>query len=199
MTLLVFILVCVAGMLLSLTVAQFERLARATGLAGLVVALVAALLLRPGDTATVGEVQLAGSWFAGFFLTTLTATSLLLCLCGLLTGWPERLAPAALACLAGFGVAVSATDPTVALMAAAAATTPAALVAGRVRSTPLGTSVGIAELRTLALVVVASTMAAATVLNTNWATADSTFILALGFLSLGGPVPPACRVAEPKR
>ena len=144
--------------------------------------------MNPRDTVTVGEVQLAGSWFAGFFLTTLTASSLLLCLCGLMTGWPERLAPAALAALAGFGVAVSATDPTVALMAAAAATTPAALVAGRVRSTPLGTSVGIAELRTLALVVVASTLAAATILNTNWVASDSTFILALAFLALAGAV-----------
>jgi NADH:ubiquinone oxidoreductase subunit 2 (subunit N) len=188
MTLLVFIVVCVTGMLLSLTVAQFERLSRATGISALGLALAAALLIDPADTATVGEVQLAGSWFAGFFLATLTASSLLLCLCGLMTGWPERLAPAALAALTGFGVAVFATDPTVALMAAAAATTPAALVAGRVRSTPLGTSVGIAELRTLALVVVASTLAAATVLNTNWTAADSTFILAAAFLALAGAV-----------
>ncbi len=188
MTILAFILACVAGMLLSLTVAQFERISRATGIAALGLALMAALLIDPADTATVGEVQLAGSWFAGFFLTTLTVSSLLLCLCGLMTGWPERLAPAALATLAGFGVAVSATDPTVALMAAAAATTPAALVAGRVRSTPLGISVGIAELRTLALVVVASTLAAATILNTNWAASDSTFILALAFLALAGAV-----------
>ena len=42
MTILVFILVCVGGMLLSLTVAQFERLSRATGIAALGLALVAA-------------------------------------------------------------------------------------------------------------------------------------------------------------
>jgi NADH-quinone oxidoreductase subunit N len=188
MSLLAFVLVCLAGMLLSLTVASYERLARVSGLAGLAVALVAALLINPGDTVTVGEVQLAGSWFGGYFLTALTAGSLLLCLCGLMTGWPERLAPAALAALAGFGVAVFATDPTVALTAAAAATTPAALVAGRLRSTPLGASVGVAELRTLALVVVASMLAAATILNTNWAAADSTFILAIVFLALAGAV-----------
>jgi NADH:ubiquinone oxidoreductase subunit 2 (subunit N) len=133
-------------------------------------------------------VQLATTPFVCFFLTALTASCLMLCIVGLVTGWPERLAPAALATFAGVGFAISATDPTVALIAAAAATAPAALVASRIRSTPLGTTVGVAELRTLALVVGASVLAAVTVLNTNWNADDPTFMIAIAFVALAAAV-----------
>ncbi len=188
MTLLAFLAICVAGMLLTLLTQPFAVLSRVVAIASLAAALAAALLMNPNDSATVGEVQLTTTWFVGFFLTAIAASSLLLCLVGLITGWPERLAPAALAALAGIGVAISSTDPTVALVAAAAATAPAALVASRVRSTPLGTTVGVAELRTLALVAVASLMAAVTILNTNWNADDPTFVLALAFLLVAGAV-----------
>jgi formate hydrogenlyase subunit 3/multisubunit Na+/H+ antiporter MnhD subunit len=166
----------------------FARLSRLVAVGSLTAALAAALLLNPNDIATLGEVQLATTWFVGFFLTALTASCLLLCIVGLVTGWPERLAPAALATFAGVGFAISATDPTVALIAAAAATAPAALVASRIRSTPLGTTVGVAELRTLALVVGASVLAAVTVLNTNWNVDDPTFMIAIAFVALAAAV-----------
>ena len=188
MTLITFLLVCVAGMLLTLLTMPFARLSRLVALGSLAGALAAAVLLNPNDSVTLGEVTLATTWFGGFFLSALAASSLLLCVIGLATGWPERLAPAALATMAGVGVAISSTDPTVALIAAAAATAPAALVASRVRSTPLGTTVGIAELRTLALVVSASVLAAVTILNTNWNSDDPTFVLALAFLVVSAAV-----------
>jgi NADH:ubiquinone oxidoreductase subunit 2 (subunit N) len=188
MTLIAFLVVCVAGMLLTLLTGPFARLSRLVALASLAAALTAALLINPNDSVTIGEVQLSTTWFVGFFLTALAASSLLLCLVGLVTGWPERLAPAALAMLAGVGVAITSWDPTVALVAAAAATAPAALVASRVRSTPLGATVGVAELRTLALVVSASLLAAATLLPTNWNSDDPTFVLALAFLLVAAAV-----------
>jgi NADH:ubiquinone oxidoreductase subunit 2 (subunit N) len=188
MTLITFLLICVAGMLLTLLTMPFARLSRLVALGSLAGALAAAVLLNPNDSVTLGEVTLATTWFGGFFLSALAASSLLLCVIGLATGWPERLAPAALATMAGVGVAISSTDPTVALIAAAAATAPAALVASRVRSTPLGTTVGIAELRTLALVVSASVLAAVTILNTNWNSDDPTFVLALAFLVVSAAV-----------
>ncbi|MGD0019370.1 MAG: proton-conducting transporter membrane subunit [Candidatus Limnocylindrales bacterium] len=188
MTLVAFLLICVTGLLLTLLTQPYARLSRLVALASLGGALAAALLMRPNDSATLGEVQLATTWFGGFFLSALAASSLLLCIVGLLTGWPERLAPAALATMAGVGVAISSTDPTVALAAAAAATAPAALIASRVRSTPLGTTVGVAELRTLALVVSASLLAAVTILNTNWNSDDPTFVLALAFLVVAAAV-----------
>ena len=188
MTLITFLLICVAGMLLTLLTMPFARLSRLVALGSLAGALAAAVLLNPNDSVTLGEVTLATTWFGGFFLSALAASSLLLCVIGLATGWPERLAPAVLATMAGVGVAISSTDPTVALIAAAAATAPAALVASRVRSTPLGTTVGVAELRTLALVVSASVLAAVTILNTNWNSDDPTFVLALAFLVVAAAV-----------
>ena len=188
MTLIAFLLVCIVGMLLGLLAQPYARVSRLVSIGSLAAALAAALLMRPDDTVTVGEVQLATTWFVGFFLTALAASCLLLCVLGLLTGWPERLAPAGLAVLAAVGIAISSTDPTVSVAAAAAATAPAALVASRIRSTPLGTTVGIAEMRTLALVIGASMLAAATVLNTNWNADDSTFVLALAFLVLAAAV-----------
>jgi NADH:ubiquinone oxidoreductase subunit 2 (subunit N) len=188
MSLIVFLLICIFGMLLGLLAQPFARFSRLVAIGSLVAALTAALLLNPNDTATLGEVQLATTWFVCFFLTALTASCLMLCIVGLVTGWPERLAPAALATFAGVGFAISATDPTVALIAAAAATAPAALVASRIRSTPLGTTVGVAELRTLALVVGASVLAAVTVLNTNWNADDPTFMIAIAFVALAAAV-----------
>ena len=187
MTLIAFLLTCVAGMLLTLLAQPFARLSRLVALASLAAALATAMLMNPNDSATLGEVQLGSTWFVGLFLTALAASSLLLCIVGLITGWPERLAPAALATMAAAGFAISSTDPIVALVAAAA-TAPAALVASRVRSTPLGTTVGVAELRTLALVIVASLLAAVTILNTNWNSDDTTFVLALAFLVLAAAV-----------
>ena len=188
MTLFAFLLVCIFGMLLGLLAQPFARLSRVVAVGSLIAALAAALLLDPNDTATLGEVQIATTWFVCFFLTALTASCLMLCIVGLVTGWPERLAPAALATFAGVGFAISATDPTVALIAAAAATAPAALVASRIRSTPLGTTVGVAELRTLALVVGASVLAAVTVLNTDWNSDDPTFMIAIAFVALASAV-----------
>jgi NADH:ubiquinone oxidoreductase subunit 2 (subunit N) len=190
MTLVAFLAISVAGMLLTLLTQPFAMLSRLVAIVSLAAALAAALVMNPNDSVTVGEVQLSTTWFVGFFLTALTASSLLLCLIGLVTGWPERLAPAALATLAGVGVAISSTDPIVALVAAAAATAPAALVASRVRSTPLGMTVGVAELRTLALVAAASLLAALTFVSTNanWNSDDSSFVTALAFLVLAGAV-----------
>jgi NADH:ubiquinone oxidoreductase subunit 2 (subunit N) len=188
MTLVAFLLVCVAGLFVTLLAAPHARLGRLAALVCLALALGSALLMNPDDTATVGEVQLQCTPFAEDFLAALAASALLLCLVGLFTGWADRLAPAALAVLAGVGVAITATDPTVALAAAAAGTTPAALVASRVRSTPLGQTVGTAELRTLALVIAASLLAAMTILNTNWSSEDPTFVLALTFVVLAAAV-----------
>src|SRR5665811_1989289 len=81
------------------------------------------------DRLTVGQVQLATSWYAGLFLSTATLCCLIVCLLGLVVGWPERLAPAALATFAGLAVAFTATDPGVVFAAVAASAIPAVLVA----------------------------------------------------------------------
>ena len=58
MTLIAFLLVCVLGMLLGLLAQPYARVSRAVSIGSLAAALAAALLMRPDDTVTVGEVQL---------------------------------------------------------------------------------------------------------------------------------------------
>jgi NADH:ubiquinone oxidoreductase subunit 2 (subunit N) len=187
MSLLAFFVVCLGGLLLTLLASGYALLSRVAALASLAAALGVAVFMNPYDYSTLGDVQLQVTLYVVLFLASLAAASLLLCTMGLITGWPEKLAPAALATMAAMSIAISSTDPTVSLAAAAAATTPAALVASRMRSTPLGATVGAAELRTLALVVVAALLAAVTLLNTNWV-GDSSSIIALTFLVLAAGV-----------
>jgi len=64
MTLIAFLVICVAGMFLTLLAQPFARLSRLVALASLAAAVAAALLINPNDSVTVGEVQLSttGSW-----------------------------------------------------------------------------------------------------------------------------------------
>jgi NADH:ubiquinone oxidoreductase subunit 2 (subunit N) len=214
MTILPFVTICTIGAVVALFVQPHRRLARLVGLAALAAAFVAALTLSPNAAVSVGEVRLQSTWYAGLFLTAGTASCLLLCLLGLAAGWPDRLAPAALATFAGLAVAFSSLDPGVALIAVAVAATPAALVAvatlrataegpreaapGELASgeaTPGGQllSVRLAELRTLALIVGATLLAATSPLRPNW-TDDPTGLYAISFLALGLAVAVRCGV-----
>jgi NADH:ubiquinone oxidoreductase subunit 2 (subunit N) len=204
MSILPFLTVCAAGAFLGLLAQPFHRTARAVGLASLAAALVAAWVVSPGEQVVAGQVRLQTTWFVGFFLTAGLASCLLLCLLGLATGWPERFAPAALATFGGLAVALSAMDPSVALIAAAAAATPGALVAVSPRAGASGASwssmsgarlasVRLAELRTLALVVVGAMLAAASALLPSW-TDDPAPVYALAFLTLGLAVGVRCGV-----
>jgi NADH:ubiquinone oxidoreductase subunit 2 (subunit N) len=185
MSILAFLSICAAGAVLGLVALPFRRWSRVVSLAGLTAAFVAAVLIGTTDTLTIGEVELRASWYVGLFLTAMTATCLLLFLLGAVAGWPDRLAPAALATFGGLGVALSATDPAVALTAVAAATAPGVLVAVRAWPTPVAEGIGLAELRTLGLVVASTLLAAAVAFHPNWASQDLTPVYALTFLALG--------------
>ena len=185
MTLLAFVAVCGGGSVLSLLVQQYRRVARIVAMAGLAAAFVAALFIGPADTLTAGGVDLFASWYVGLFLTLAAAGCLVLCLLGLTVGWPERLAPAALATLGGLAIALCATDPAVALVAAAASASPAVLVAARSGRVSLLADVRLAELRTLALIVAGTLFAAVVVLGLAWNSDDPTPVIGLAFLALG--------------
>ncbi len=192
MSLIVFLVVTAVGLLVTLAYSPTARLGRAIAVAFLAGALVSALLIRPGDTASSGGTELMATAYVRLFLGGLSAAALLLCVLGFIVGWPDRLAPAAMATLLGIAVAISSTDPMLALTAAAAATTPAALIAARMRSTPLGPAVGAAELRTIALVIAGCAMAVLTFAQAgtaaNWNNDDYTFQLAIGLLVVGAAV-----------
>jgi NADH:ubiquinone oxidoreductase subunit 2 (subunit N) len=208
MSLVPFLAVCAAGALLGLLTLPFPRVARFVAVATLAAAFVAALAMKPADQLTVGQVQLVASWYTGLFLSAAAASCLLLCVLGLAVGWPERLAPAALATFGGLAVAFTATDPGVVFAALAASAVPAALVAIRPAAQPHALDISLAELRTLGLIAAGALVASALVLQPAWAASDPTFVFALAYLALGlavavrfGAVPfhvPAARLSNGK-
>jgi hypothetical protein len=183
-TLIAFFAVCAGGAALAQLTRPFRRLGPVVGLASLAAACATALLIGPTDGVTAGDVRLAGSTYAGTFLAAATAATLLLCVVGLASGWPDRLVPAALAAFGGLGVALTATDPRVALAAAAAAAASGAVVS--VRSGPAGEEPDnrLSEARTLALLVASLLFAATAVSRPSWASGDGP-VFVLGFLGLG--------------
>jgi NADH:ubiquinone oxidoreductase subunit 2 (subunit N) len=197
-----FLAFCTAGAFLGLLCGPIRILARLAGLAGLAAAFAAAAALGQNAQLTVGEVQLETTRFVGLFLTAGTGICLLVCLLGLTSGWPERLAPAALATFGALAVALSATDPGVALIAGAAAAAPGALVAinstgGFEASAAMSgarvAGVRVAELRTLALIVGGAMLAAASALLPSW-NGDPSPFYALAVMVLGLAIAVRCGV-----
>jgi NADH:ubiquinone oxidoreductase subunit 2 (subunit N) len=204
MTILPFLAVCTAGAFLGLLLQPLRSLGRLVGLVALAAAFAAVVGLGDGATLTVGQVQLETTRFTVLFLALGTGTCLLLCLLGLTAGWPEGLAPTSLAAFGALAVALSATDPGVALIAAAAAAAPATVVAIRDRTAvepgaPAVMSgvrlagVRVAELRTLALVVAGAMLAAISALLPSW-TGDPSPFFALALMLLALAVAVRCGV-----
>jgi hypothetical protein len=184
-TIVAFLAVCTGGAALGQLTQAYRRLGPVVVVAGLAAACATALLIGPADGVTIGEVRLSGSNYASSFLASATAACLLLCLVGLGSGWPDRLEPAALATFGGFGVALTAADPGVALTAAAAAAATGAVVSIRSGTAAETPDNRLSEARTLALLVGSLLFAAIAVSRPRWADQDSA-VLALGFLGLGG-------------
>jgi NADH:ubiquinone oxidoreductase subunit 2 (subunit N) len=128
-----FIVVSFAAAAASLLLSRREGPAAAAGLAGLLVATLAAGLISPGESVRLGSSDvLVGTSYARLFLVLAGATGLVTCLIGLATTWPAGLPVAMLAGLGGIGLALSVTDPLVAvvvLLATAVALSVAALSA----------------------------------------------------------------------
>lgn len=184
MTVIAFLVVCAVGATAAQLARPYRRLGPAVGLAGLATASVAALLISPTDTATAGDVHLAGSAYAGAFLAAATAACLVLCVVGLASGWTDRLIPMALAAFGGLGVALTATDASVALAAAAAAATTGAVVSVIGEPADGGPDNRLSEARTLAVLVASLLFASIAVSRPSWAAQDGP-VFVLGFLGLG--------------
>ena len=184
MTLLVFLIACGTGAVLGLADRPSGRVARIAGLVSLFVAFAAALFVGPTTTATIGDVVLRGSEYAGLFLACATGSALLLCVVALASEWPDEFAPAALAAFAGLAVAMTATDSTVALVAGAAAGTSGALVIAR--TTPAGSEADgrLAEMRTVGLVAVGLVFAAIAILRPPWNGGGGSPVIVVAFAGL---------------
>jgi len=185
MSLLAFLLACGAGALLGLAARPFARVGRLVGIVSLLVAFVAALLIGPNTSVTIGNVTLSGSEYSGLFLACAAASGLLLGVVALASGWPDEFAPAALASFAGLAVATTAADPSVALAAGAAAATAGALVIVQAAPRSSRADGRLAEIRTIGLVAAGLSLAAIAILRPPWTSPSSDKVFALAFLGLG--------------
>jgi len=186
MSLLVFLLACGLGAGLSLAVRPNQVLGRLAGFAGLLVAFAASLEIGSATSLTLGDVTLVGTSYSGLFLACALGSALLVCVVALAAGWPDELAPAALASFAGLAIALTARDSSVALAAGAAAATAGALVilrAAPAKGLPDGR---LAEIRTIGLVAVALMLAGLTVNRPPWSDPGDGPILVIVFLGLAG-------------
>jgi len=184
MVLLAYLLICGLAFGIGVAVRPSGGLARLIAIAGLAAATAAALAIGPADKIMLGDVELTGSAYSATFLACGSGAALLTCVVGLGTRWPERLGPAALAFFGCMGVALMATDGGVALTAAALGATTGALVyvhAGE----PAGVEGGLAEIRTLAVIVGALLLATVAILRPAWASSSGDPIFVLGLLALG--------------
>jgi NADH-quinone oxidoreductase subunit N len=177
-----FLVVCAIGGISGVAVRSQGRFGELIGLACLAVAAAAALALGRGEPVTVGDVQLSATSYTSAFLAVGAGACLLLCLVGVTAGGISRIAPAALATFGGFGVALTAADPRVSLMAGAAATAAGTLAAVHRPADP-DRDGRLAEIRILALVSGCLLFAAVVVLRPPWAGGDGRAI-ALAFLGL---------------
>jgi NADH-quinone oxidoreductase subunit N len=196
MSILAFLIACGAGSLVGFADRPGGRVGRAFGLAGLLVAFLAALWIGPATHLAVGDVTLQGSQYAGLFLACVAGAGLLVGAVGLAAGRSNELAPAALATFAGLAVAVTASDPGVALAAAAAAVTTGAVLMLRfdpaTPATPATSAASaasasdgrLAESRTIGLVAISLLVAVVAIARPSWNGTDDP-VVALAFLGLG--------------
>ena len=127
-------LATLAGLIV-LTFGRRSRLGDAVGLAGLIaVTLVAATIGR--DSLVLGTDAIVGTGYLRLFLVLGGSASIILVMIGLVVGSPTSVAGVALLTLAGGAMALSVTDPVVAVLASTAAAVAAAVIAADRRSGP---------------------------------------------------------------
>lgn len=156
-----FIVLAVAGAVVSLTTRGQRRTSLALGLLFLAGTVAGALAIRPGETLTVGDVTLATTDYERAFLVLGTLSAALLSILASAAGWTADLPAASLIALGALSVALEARSPIVALLAALAAATPGFLVSMHRPARPRAASATRGELRVLALTACAAVAALA--------------------------------------
>ncbi len=158
MSLLPFLVVTGLGAIAALLLRGRQQVAAAVGTVSLAAAVIAGLLIRPGQTMEIGDGGIATTDYLRLFLVLAALVALLLAIVGEATG-TRRDAPAVgLGILATSALALSLPDPRVAVLAATAGGAFGALVA----LTPVGDRLGATTgTRVLRATAVAGTMAIA--------------------------------------
>lgn len=122
----------------------------AIGLGGLVVALVAAVLMSPGESLVIGDVAVVTTAYQRLFLVLGALGGLLICVVGLATTSQRNVPAALLASLGWSGLALALPDPTAAVLATACAGLAGILVILAPAAGP-GVDVSARELRAVAV------------------------------------------------
>jgi NADH:ubiquinone oxidoreductase subunit 2 (subunit N) len=140
------------------------------GIGGLALAGLAALAIRPGEQLKLGSGEvLLGTAYGRLFLVLGSALGFLLCVIGLATTWQANLPAASLVGLGGIGIALSVTDPLIAVITLLASSIAASLVTLNGPITSADVRVVIRHVRVIALAgalaVVAIAWAAPSVLG----------------------------------
>lgn len=184
MSLLVFLVACGTGAAVALAFKPRYLVGRLAGIGGLLGAFGSALFIGSGTSVTIGEVTLVGSDYTGLFLACAAGSGLLLSVVALVSGWPDEIAPAALACFAGLAVALTSSDPGLAFAAGAAAAATGAMVI--IRVAPMSTDLDgrLAEIRTIGVVVAGLLFAGIAVMRPPWAGPGDGPVLILAFAGL---------------
>ena len=158
MTLLLLVLVATTAAVVGVVARERERLAGAVGLVGLVLTLILAIALTPGQSVQVGGSVLVTTEFMRLFTILAALTSLLLAIVGLAAGTRRDATAVSLMIIVTGALTLAIVDPRVAVIAATAGGAAASLLTLTPTTGRVGTSVGI---RTLRAAIAAGVMAIA--------------------------------------
>lgn len=156
MSLLPFLFVCTLGALVTVFVDRFPRVSTAVGVGTVVVALLTALWISPGQPLLIGESGIATTDYLRVFLVLGAITGLLLIVVGAATDGHRHAPPVTLGILATSALALSIPDARHAILAATAGGAIGAFLATGPGAHRAGATAGI---RTLRATAVAGTMA----------------------------------------
>jgi len=156
MSLVPFLLITGVGALAALLTRRVERVSDVIGWGTLVAAILAALLITPGQTVVLGEGGIATTEYLRLFLALGSIAGLLLAVVGAAAGGPREVPGVTLAILATTALALALPDPRVAILASTTGGVVAVLLPVGATGGRAGATAGVRVLRAM---VIAGTMA----------------------------------------
>ena len=154
MSLLPFLTIAFGGGTATLLLRRWPLVAAAVGLTAIATAVIAALVVNPGERLALGGGAIVTTGFLRLFLVLGGGTALLggvVAVLALPAGWPRNLPGAALIGLGAAGLGLSLADAGTAVQASVAAGLAGVIVTARVPATRRGIGVAARELRAIAI------------------------------------------------
>lgn len=121
MSLAAFLVIALGGAAATFAIRQWHRASIVTGVAFVLIAFATAMTIHAGDTVKVAETALVATDFTRLVAVLGSLAAVMLCLLALATGWQSGLPASALGTIGALTVALSAPEPTSAVLATVAA------------------------------------------------------------------------------